>query len=58
MEVETDGSIQPEKAMKDAADILVDHFRVVSEIQVPEAKEPKSAKKKEAKEAKTKKKAK
>lgn len=58
MEVETDGSIQPEKAMKDAADILVDHFKVVSEIQVPEAKEPKPAKKKEVKEAKTKNKAK
>lgn len=58
MEVETDGSIQPEKAMKDAADILVDHFKVISEIQVPEAKEPKPAKKKEAKETKTKKKAK
>ena len=58
MEVETDGSIQPEKAMKDAADILVDHFKVVAEIQVPETKEPKPVKKKEAKEAKTKKKAK
>lgn len=58
MEVETDGSIQPEKAMKDAADILVDHFKVVAEIQIPEAKESKPAKKKEAKEPKTKKKAK
>ncbi len=58
MEVETDGSIQPEKAMKDAAEILVDHFKVVSEIQIPEAKEPKPAKKKDAKEPKTKKKAK
>ncbi len=56
MEVETDGSIHPEKAMKDAADILVDHFKIVSEIQIPEAKEPKSAKSK--KESKAKKKAK
>lgn len=58
IEIETDGSIQPEKAMKDAADILVDHFRVVSEIQIPETKELKPAKKKEAKEVKTRKKAK
>ena len=58
IEVETDGSIQPERAMKDAADILVDHFKVVSEIQIPEAKEPKPAKKKEPKESKTKKKSK
>lgn len=58
MEVETDGSIPPEKAMKDAADILVDHFKVVSEISIPEVKESKSAKKKEVKETKTKKKAK
>lgn len=56
MEVETDGSIQPEEAVKNAAAILLDHFRVVSEISVPELKEAaKPAKKKEAKETKTKK---
>ena len=36
MEVETDGSTQPEEAMKKAAEILVDHFKLVSEIAVPE----------------------
>ena len=50
MEVETDGSIQPEEAMKKAAGILVDHFKLISEIAVPEdrpkAKKEKAAKKK------------
>lgn len=48
MDVETDGSIQPEAAMKKAAEILIDHFRVVSEVMVPEVvakKEPKTRKK-------------
>ncbi len=69
MEVETDGSIEPEKAMKDAAGILVDHFKLVNEVEVPEVKEKavkekarsassgqaKSAKKKETKTKKSKK---
>lgn len=37
MEVETDGAIQPEQAMKEAAGILADHFTLVSQIAVPEA---------------------
>lgn len=47
MEVETDGSIEPEAAMKKASEILIDHFRVVSEVNVPEPaakKEPKAKK--------------
>ena len=44
MEVETDGSIQPEEAMKRAAEILVDHFKLVSEIDVPEEKKVKKEK--------------
>lgn len=67
MEIETDGSIQPEKAMQDAANILVDHFKIVSEIKIPEAEEPQPTKppkaslaqqggKKGTKETKTKKK--
>ena len=59
MEVETDGSIQPEQAIKDAAGILVDHFKLVADIEVLESKEKtKPTKKKEAKETKTKKKGK
>lgn len=48
MEIETDGSIEPEAALKKASEILIDHFRVVNEIAVPEAaakKEPKAKKK-------------
>lgn len=44
MDVETDGSIQPEAAMKKASEILIDHFRLVSEIAVPEVSEKKPAK--------------
>ena len=49
MEVETDGSIQPEEAVKKAAEILVDHFKLISGIEIPEEKTKtakKSAKKK------------
>lgn len=53
MEVETDGSIQPEKALRDASEIILNHFKAFSEIEVPEEsakKETKaSAKKKETK---------
>ncbi len=37
MEVETDGTIQPEQAMKEAAEILTSHFTLISQIAVPEA---------------------
>jgi len=57
MEVETDGSIQPEEAIKKAAEILVDHFKLVSSIDVPENK-PKAKKEKAAKVPKAKKAAK
>ncbi len=51
MEVETDGSIQPEEAVKKAAEILVDHFKLVADITVPQEKEKpkKKATKKNAK---------
>lgn len=40
MEVETDGSIEPEEAVKKAGEILADHFKLISDIKVekPEAK--------------------
>lgn len=44
MEIETDGSMAPEKALKEAAAILRDHFELVSQIAVPE-KEAKPARK-------------
>lgn len=52
LEIETDGSIEPEEALKKAADILNDHFRIVSEIKI-EATE-KAEKKKENSRAKKK----
>ncbi|HUO75369.1 MAG TPA: DNA-directed RNA polymerase subunit alpha [Candidatus Paceibacterota bacterium] len=50
MEVETDGTIQPEQAVKEAAGILKDHFELISAIAVPEAeaKPAKAAKPKPA----------
>ncbi len=39
MEIETDGSIQPEQALKSATEIILDHFKIVAEVAVPEAKE-------------------
>ncbi|KKU90191.1 MAG: DNA-directed RNA polymerase subunit alpha [Candidatus Yanofskybacteria bacterium GW2011_GWA1_48_10] len=50
MEVETDGSIQPEEAMKRVAGILIEHFKVVGEIPVSEEskKEPKAKRKSKA----------
>jgi len=56
MEVETDGSIEPEQAVKNASEILLNHFKTISEVSVPETKEiqenlikTKPAKKKEMK---------
>ncbi len=45
MEIETDGAIQPEQAMKEAAAILADHFALVAQIAVPEQAQAKPAKK-------------
>lgn len=36
MEVETDGSVEPEEALKKASEILVDHFKLVSDIKIEE----------------------
>ncbi|MEX2090719.1 MAG: DNA-directed RNA polymerase subunit alpha [Candidatus Paceibacterota bacterium] len=53
LEVETDGSIRPDEAVKQAATILVDHFKIVSDVAVSEektkAKKPAKATKKKAK---------
>lgn len=52
MEIETDGSIEPEAAMKSASEILINHFSIVHEVPVPEApvkKEPKAKKTRSAK---------
>jgi len=49
MEVQTDGSISPEEAMKKAGQILSDHFNVVANIEVPEVVEKKATKTKSKK---------
>jgi len=51
MDIETDGSIQPEAALKSASEILIDHFKTVSELEIPEmsAKKETKAKKKTVK---------
>ncbi len=35
MEIETDGSITPEEAFKSAADILVNHFTILTQVEIP-----------------------
>jgi DNA-directed RNA polymerase subunit alpha len=52
MEIETDGTMQPERALKEAAAILADHFTLVSQIVVPEVEAPKKTAKKATKKAK------
>ena len=53
MEVETDGSIEPEEALKKALEILMDHFKLVSEVKIEgkatKPKKVKAAAKKKAK---------
>lgn len=45
MEIETDSSVEPEEALKKASEILVDHFKLVSEVKTEEkVAKPKKAK--------------
>jgi DNA-directed RNA polymerase subunit alpha len=52
MEVVTDGTMEPEQALHDAAVILKDHFELVSQVPVPEPAARKEAKKPAKKAAK------
>lgn len=45
MDIETDGSIEPEEALKRASEILVKHFETIGSVEVPEKKEEKPKKK-------------
>ena len=49
MEIETDGSLEPEQALKDASAILVEHFKLVNEIPVAERVKKATKKTKKAK---------
>jgi len=53
LEIETDGSIQPEQVLKDASQILIEHFSLINKVEVPEA-EAKTKVKKASKKSKTK----
>ncbi len=44
MEIETDGSVEPEEALKKASEILMDHFKLISDVKTEE-KEAKPKKK-------------
>lgn len=37
MEVETDGTLDPEAAMKRAAEILIDHFKLISDLEIKDS---------------------
>ncbi len=54
MDIETDGSINPEEALKRASQILIDHFAVVGSIAIPETSRPAEAKPKKASKKKAK----
>lgn len=45
LDIETDGSIEPEEALKRASDILIKHFETIGAVEVPERKEEKPKKK-------------
>lgn len=50
MDIETDGSISPEEALKKASQILIDHFTIINYVEVPKEeakdKKPKRGRKK------------
>ncbi|HOV88534.1 MAG TPA: DNA-directed RNA polymerase subunit alpha [Candidatus Paceibacterota bacterium] len=52
--IETDGSILPRAALKQAADILEEHFKIVGDIPLPEEKEEEIVEKKEVSKKETK----
>jgi DNA-directed RNA polymerase subunit alpha len=49
LDIETDGSVPPELALKNACQIVLDHFNIINTIQVPEEKEKSVKKEKKTK---------
>ena len=43
IDIETDGTVSPEEALKKASQILIDHFSIINKIEVPE-EEPRAEK--------------
>jgi len=54
MDVETDGSMEPEEAMKKASEILISHFETIGSVEVPVKKEQEEKPKKKTAKKKTK----
>ena len=48
IDIETDGSIEPEEALKRASEILIKHFEIIGSVEVPTKKEEKEKSKKKA----------
>jgi DNA-directed RNA polymerase subunit alpha len=40
IDIETDGSISPEEALKNAGKIVIDHFNIICGVETPKEKEP------------------
>ncbi|MBI4158095.1 MAG: DNA-directed RNA polymerase subunit alpha [Candidatus Yanofskybacteria bacterium] len=54
IDIETDGSIEPEEALKRASEILVKHFETIGSVEVPAKKEKEEKPKKKAAKKKSK----
>lgn len=52
MDIETDGSISPDEALKKASQILIEHFTIISSVAILEGLKPVEAKPKKAKKKK------
>ena len=48
IDIETDGSIEPEEALKRASEILIKHFEIIGSVEVPTKKEEEEKSKKKA----------
>lgn len=48
LEIETDGSVSPEAALAKASKILIDHFSVINNVEIPKDSESKKVKKTKA----------
>ncbi|MEK7138600.1 MAG: DNA-directed RNA polymerase subunit alpha [Patescibacteria group bacterium] len=52
MDIETDGSIEPEEAIKKASEILLKHFEIINSVEMPEKSKEEKPKKKAVKKKK------
>ena len=52
LDIETDGSVSPEEAIRDASQILIDHFSIINKLQIPEQDKKSAVKIKKARKKK------